>query len=209
VLPLSCKGLKVKNEGSKTTRSAASKESALETLVAEVEAVSLELRYMKLDLEGTKDELESARDELEDTREKLDETELELKNTKNALVAANRERVLLPRPKNKQEVFAVLKFRNPQPLPVGAFCLFVLQQKAVKSTLDQFTADNPDLDAVEVEELRFDGSPRGQYVYQHMRDDKDAPIKFHYRRFVIEGDYKEGDMKEYILDVFNTHTRQQ
>ncbi|KAG0256423.1 hypothetical protein BGZ95_005500, partial [Linnemannia exigua] len=61
---------------------------------------------------------------------------------------------------------------------LNAFRLFALQRKAVRSTLDQFIVKNPDLDAVEVDELRFERSPRGQYVYQHMMDDKHAPIIF-------------------------------
>ena len=160
------------------------------------------------------DDLASAQEELEDTRIKLDETELKLENTQDALVAseearraANRDRVIA-RPESKQEVFAVLKFRRPQPLPVGAYRLFALQRKAVERTLDQFIANNPDLDAVEVDELRFDRSPRGQYVYQHMLDDKHAPIKFSRRRFVIKDGHTEDEMKTYILNVFNTHTRE-
>jgi hypothetical protein len=186
----------------------------LEVLAARLEAVSLDLRNMQLDLEGANDDLASAQEELEDTRAKLDETELKLKNTQDALVAseaarraANRDRVIA-RPESKQEVFAVLKFRRPQPLPVGAYRLFALQRKAVRSTLDQFIAKNPDLDAVEVDELRFDRSPRGQYVYQHMMDDKRAPIKFSRRRFVVKDGHTEDEMKTYILSVFNTHTRE-
>ncbi|KAF9537750.1 hypothetical protein EC957_007699 [Mortierella hygrophila] len=148
------------------------------------------------------------------TQIKLEETEFKLKNTQDALAAseearraANRDRVIA-RPESKQEVFAVLKFRRPQPLPVGAYRLFALQRKTVRSTLDQFIAKNPDLDAVEVDELRFDRSPRGQYVYQHMMDDKRAPIKFSRRRFVVKDGHTEDEMKTYILSVFNTHTRE-
>ncbi|KAF9531813.1 hypothetical protein EC957_002638, partial [Mortierella hygrophila] len=108
--------------------------------------------------------------------------------------AANRDRVIA-RPKGKQEVFAVMKFRRPQPLPVGAYRLFALQCKAVRSTLDHFIAKNPDLDAVEMDELRFDRSPRGQYVYQHMMDDKHAPIKFSRHRFIVKDGHTEDDMK--------------
>ncbi|KAG0374333.1 hypothetical protein BGX24_010523 [Mortierella sp. AD032] len=179
----------------------ASEESMLEALTARLEAVSLDLRNTRLDLEGANDDLASAQEELEDTRVKLDETELKLQNTQDALTAsetarrtANRDRVIA-RPESKQEIFAVLKFRRPQPLPVGAYRLFALQRKAVRSTLDQFVAKNPDLDAVEVDELRFDRSPRGQYVYQHMMDDKHAPIKFSRRRFVIKDGHTEDEMK--------------
>jgi hypothetical protein len=158
--------------------------------------------------------LASAQEELEDIRAKLDDTELKLQNTKDALAAseaalraANRNRVIA-RPESKQEVFAVLKFRRPLPLPVGAYRLFALQRKAIRSTLDQFIAKNPNLDAVEMDELRLDRSPRGQYVYQHMMDDKHAPIKFSRRRFVVKDGHTEDEMKTYILGVFNTHTRE-
>ncbi|KAK3811668.1 MAG: hypothetical protein J3R72DRAFT_428007 [Linnemannia gamsii] len=189
-------------------------QESVSELAARLEAVSLYLRNTQLDLEGANDDLASAQEELEDTQIKLEETELKLKNTQDALAAseaarraANRDRVIA-RPEGRQEVFAVLKFRRPQPLPVGAFRLFALQRKAVRSTLDQFIVRNPDLDAVEVDELRFDRSPRGQYVYQHMMDDKHAPIKFSRRRFVVKDGYTEDEMKTYILSVFNTHTRE-
>ncbi|KAF9899955.1 hypothetical protein EC991_008113 [Linnemannia zychae] len=192
----------------------ASEESMLEALTARLEAVSLDFRNTQLDLEGVNDDLASAQEELEDTRTKLDETELKLKNTQDALAtseearrAANRNRVIA-RPESKQEVFVVLKFRRPQPLPEGAYRLFALQRKAVERTLDQFIANNPDLDAVEMDELRFDRSPRGQYVYQHMLDDKRAPIKFSRRRFIIKDGHTEDEMKAYVLNVFNTHTRE-
>jgi len=189
-------------------------QESVSELAVRLEAVSLDLRNMQLDLECANDDLVSAQEELEDTRVKLDETELRLKNTQDALAAseaasraANRDRVIA-RPESKQEVFAVLKFRRPQLLPVGAYRLFALQRKAVRSTLDQFIAKNPDLDAVEMDELRFGRSPRGQYVYQHMMDDKHAPIKFSRRRFVIKDGHTKGEMKTYILNVFNTHTRE-
>ncbi|KAG0196495.1 hypothetical protein BGX33_001574 [Mortierella sp. NVP41] len=189
-------------------------QESVSELAARLEAVSLDLRNMQLDLEGANDDLASAQEELEDTRAKLDETELKLQNTQDALAAseaarraANHDRVIA-RPESKREVFVVLKFRRPQPLPVGAFRLFALQRKTVRSTLDQFINKNPDLDAVEVDELRFDRSPRGQYVYQHMMDDKHAPIKFSRRRFVVKDGHTEDEMKTYILNVFNTHTRE-
>ncbi|KAF9083511.1 hypothetical protein BGX29_003100 [Mortierella sp. GBA35] len=189
-------------------------QESVSELAARLEAVSLDLRNMQLDLEGANDDLASAQEELEDTRAKLGETELKLQNTQDALAAseaarraANHDRVIA-RPESKREVFVVLKFRRPQPLPVGAFRLFALQRKTVRSTLDQFINKNPDLDAVEVDELRFDRSPRGQYVYQHMMDDKHAPIKFSRRRFVVKDGHTEDEMKTYILNVFNTHTRE-
>ncbi|KAF8926156.1 hypothetical protein BGZ47_002886 [Haplosporangium gracile] len=147
------------------------------------------------------------RSALHDTHDALATSEAARHASETALHSANRDRVIA-RPDSKQEVFTVMKFRRPQLLPVGAFRLFALQRKAVRSTLDQFIAKNPDLDAVEVDELRFDRSPGGQYVYQHMMDDKDAPIKFSRRRFVVKDGHTEDDMKTYILNVFNTHTRE-
>ncbi|KAF9313860.1 hypothetical protein BGZ91_006145 [Linnemannia elongata] len=131
-------------------------------------------------------------EELEDTQIKLEVAEFKLKNAQDALAAseearraANRDRVIA-QPESKQEVFAVLKFTRPQPLPVGAYRLFALQRKAVRSTLDQFIAKNPGLDAW-----------RGQYVYQHMMDDKRAPIKLSRRRFVVKDGYTEDEMKTF------------
>ena len=131
----------------------------MEALVARLEAVSLDLRNTQLDLEDANDDLASAQEELEDTRAKLDETEFKLQNTRNALAnserarqEANRDRILT-RPPRQQEVFIVLKFQSPQPLPVGGYRLFTLQQKAVDRTLSQFKADNPELDAIVMDEL--------------------------------------------------------
>ncbi|KAG0274939.1 hypothetical protein BGZ95_009336 [Linnemannia exigua] len=153
----------------------------LRALTARLEAVSFDLRNTQLDLEGANNYPSAAQEELGDILIKFEETEFKLKNTQDALAAseearraANRDRVIA-RPESKQEVFTVLKFRRPQPFPVGAYRLFALQRKAVRSTLDQFIAKNPDLDAVEVK-LRVDRSPRGQYVYLRMMNDKRALI---------------------------------
>ncbi|KAF9896436.1 hypothetical protein BX616_007458 [Lobosporangium transversale] len=89
-----------------------------------------------------------------------------------------------PRPSyGKQEVFAILKFQQPQPLPIGGYRLFALQRKAVDRNLDQFITDNPDLNSFEITELRFNGSPRGENVYLQMKDDMAVPIGFsHYSK---------------------------
>ncbi|KAG0344293.1 hypothetical protein BGZ54_005925, partial [Gamsiella multidivaricata] len=148
---------------------------------------------------------------LEDTQVKLDETQLELQNTQDALAnskracrAANLDRILT-RPPKQQEVFVVLKFRSPQPLPVGGYRLFTLQRKAVERTVNQFIADNLELDAVVMDELRFDRSPRGHNVFQHVKDDKNAPIKSSRRNFILKDGHTENEMIEYITSVFNTH----
>ncbi|KAF9931834.1 hypothetical protein BGZ67_005089 [Mortierella alpina] len=111
------------------------------------------------------------------------DTELELKNCKDALAnieralkAANRDRVIARRPR-EQEGFVVLKFQKPMPLPIGAYRIFAVQRKAVESTPEQVIADHPELDAIEMEELRFDRSPRGHNVIQAMNADSAAPIK--------------------------------
>ncbi|KAG0007669.1 hypothetical protein BGZ80_004381 [Entomortierella chlamydospora] len=142
----------------------------------------------------------------------LTETQLELQNTKDALANSERARQeanqnrVLTRPHRKQEVFVVLRFQKPQPLPVGGFRIFALQRKAVDRTLTQFVADNPELDAAEVEELRFDRSPRGENVYQQMKDDKAAPIKFSRRNFILKDGKTEDEMVAYIQQVFRTYT---
>ncbi|KAF9206413.1 hypothetical protein BGZ49_002504 [Haplosporangium sp. Z 27] len=60
--------------------------------------------------------------------------------------------------------------------PVGGFRFFALHRKAVDRTLNQFIADIPKLDAVEVEELRFDRSTGGESVYQQMKVHKAAAL---------------------------------
>ncbi|KAK3836816.1 MAG: hypothetical protein J3R72DRAFT_450219 [Linnemannia gamsii] len=159
---------------------------------------------MTLDLTDANDGLASTQEELEDTLAKLDETQLELQNTRDALAnserarqEANRDRILT-RPPRQQEVFVVLKFRSPQPLPVGGYRLFTLQQKAVDRTLDQFKTDNPELDAIVMDELRFNRSPRGHNVFQRIMDDKKAPIKSSRRNFVPKEGHTEDEMVEYI-----------
>lgn len=148
------------------------------------------------------DGLASTQEELEDTQAKLDETQLELQNTQDSLAnserarqAANLDRILT-RPPRQQEVFVVLKFRSPQPLPIGGYRLFTLQQKAVERTLNQFIAENLELDAVVMDKLRFDHSPRGHNVFQRIKDDKNAPIKSSRRNFILKDGYTEDEMVE-------------
>ena len=58
-------------------------------------------------------------------------------------------------------------------------------------------------------ELRLERSPRAQNVYHHMKDDKDAPIKFSRNNFILKDGHTEDEMTEYIIGVFNTHTREE
>ncbi|KAF8923774.1 hypothetical protein BGZ58_002532 [Dissophora ornata] len=190
-----------------------SEESAIEELRERLAAVSLELEAKKQELEDSNDDLASALEELEDTQTQLEETQLVLKNTEAARanseqlrLAGSRERVLMRRPQH-QEVFVVLKFRSPRALPDGGYRLFTLQQKAVDRTLRQFIANNPELDAVVMDELQFEGSPRGHYVFQRIKEDKDAPIDSSRRNFVLKEGRTEDEMITYITSVFNTHTQ--
>ena len=41
-----------------------------------------------------------------------------------------------------------------------------------------------------------------------MKDDKDAPIEFSRRNFVLKDGPREDKMIEYITSVFNTHTQE-
>ncbi|KAG0243824.1 hypothetical protein BG011_003071, partial [Mortierella polycephala] len=110
-----------------------SEESTMEALSKKLAAVSLDLRNTQLDLMDANDSLASTQEELEDTQAKLEETQLKLRNTQDALANSERARQvdrILTRPARQQEVFVVLKFRSPQPLPVGGYRLFTLQQKA-------------------------------------------------------------------------------
>ncbi|KAF9163347.1 hypothetical protein BGX21_010859 [Mortierella sp. AD011] len=193
-----------------------------------IEALRRRLAAISLELADAKDDLEISQVQLEDALSSLFETQLKLKNTKDALansgrarleaesacleaesacLEANRDRVL-GRPFGKQEVFVVLKFRQPEPLPVGGYRFFALQRKAVDRTLDQFIADNPELDPVEIAELRFDRSPRGENVYLQMKDDKSAPIDFSRRNFIRKDGKTEEEMITYIQKVFSTHTQE-
>ncbi|KAF9410999.1 hypothetical protein BGZ76_005403 [Entomortierella beljakovae] len=193
---------------------------AIEELRRKLAAVTLQLGNTQLDLMDAKDDLESSKADLDTALSSLLEKKRELENTKAALASserarlnsehacleANRDRVL-SRPHGKQEVFIVLKFQQPQPLPVGGYRLFALQRKAVDRTLNQFIGDNPELDAVEAEGLRFDRSPRGENVYQQMKGDKAAPIEFSRRNFTLKDGRSEKEMISYIQKVFSTHTQ--
>ncbi|KAF9414398.1 hypothetical protein BGZ76_004878 [Entomortierella beljakovae] len=185
---------------------------AVEALAKQLKDVSLELRDTKLNLDYVREDLESCQVDLEACQADLDsaktslkEKELELRNCKDAL--ANSEQARLEANLDRgQEVFVVLRFQKPQPLPVGAFRLFTLQRKAADRTLDRFIADHPELDVVE--ELRFERSPRGQFVYQHMKDDKNAPIEFSRRNFILKDERTEDEMIAYITQVFHPHAQE-
>ncbi|KAG0369535.1 hypothetical protein BGZ54_009678 [Gamsiella multidivaricata] len=181
-----------------------SEEAIIEALRKNLEAVSLDLRNTQLDLLEANDSLASTQEELEDTEAKLEETQLELQNTRDALANTERARQAA---NLDREVFVVLKFRSPQPLPVGGYQLFTRQRKDVERSLKRFIAKNPELDAVIMDELRFDRSPRGHHVYQHIKDDKDAPIEFSRRNFALKNGHTEDDVIEYIAIVYNTHTQ--
>ncbi|KAF9354652.1 hypothetical protein BGX26_007513 [Mortierella sp. AD094] len=162
----------------------------------------------------TQEDLESTQAELETVQSSLAETHLELQNNKAALAnserarqAANRDRVL-PRPHGKQEIFVVFKFQNPQELPIGRYRLFAVQRNAVNGAIKQFKTKNPELDAVEIEELRFDRSPRGENVYQQMKYDNAAPIKFSRRNFILKDGKTEEEMITYIRQIFGTFTQE-
>ncbi|KAG0243751.1 hypothetical protein BG011_003084, partial [Mortierella polycephala] len=191
-----------------------SEESAVEELREKLAAVSLELEAKKQELEESNDDLASALEELEDTQTQLEETQLALKNTEAARanseqlrLAGNRERVVMRQPRF-QEVFVVLKFRSPRPLSDGGgYQLFTRQKRAVDRALSQFITKNPELDAVVMDELRFESSPRGHNVLMRIKEDKDAPIDSSRRNFILKEGRTEDEMITYITGVFNTHTR--
>ncbi|KAF9343087.1 hypothetical protein BGX26_006287, partial [Mortierella sp. AD094] len=147
-------------------------EPIIEALRRKLAAVSLELRNTKLDLMDARDNLESCQADLDAATSSLKEKELELQNTKDALHnsqqarRADKRNQVVPRSYKLEEVFVVLRFQQSQSLPVGGYRLFTWQGMAVDRALRQFFADHSDLDASEVEELRFDRSPRGENVYQ-------------------------------------------
>ncbi|KAF9349213.1 hypothetical protein BGX26_012444 [Mortierella sp. AD094] len=194
----------------------------LESTQADLDAVLSSLVERELELENTKLALANSEYARQVAKAELDKelsshakTKLELQNIKDALVNCERARQeanhnrVLPRPPKGQEVFAVLKFQKPQSLPVGGFRIFTQQRKTIDGNLKQFIADNPELDAVEIERLRFDPSPRGENVIQHMRRDKDAPTKLTNRSFVLKDHNSDSEevMIEYVTKVFTTYTQ--
>ncbi|KAF8955974.1 hypothetical protein BGZ46_002500 [Entomortierella lignicola] len=137
-------------------------------------------------------------------------TKLELRNMKDALANSERARQeananrFLPRPPREQEVFVVIRLQTLQP----RYRIFTIQRQTVDRVLKQFIDDNAELNPVEVKEMRFDPSPRGENVIQHMRRDKEAPIKVSNRSFILRDDKSsEPEMIEYITKVFNTYTK--
>ncbi|KAF9910907.1 hypothetical protein BX616_010752 [Lobosporangium transversale] len=191
-----------------------STQSDLDTALSNLEEKELELKNSKLALANSEYARQGTKAELDKELSSHAETKLELQNVKDAFVnceralqEANQNRVL-PRPSKDQEIFVVLKFQKPQPLPVGGFRIFAQQRKLIDGRVKQFITDNPELDAIEVKELRFDPSPRGDNVIQHMRRDKDAPIKLNNRSFVLRSENNtEAEMIGYITKVFHTYTR--
>ncbi|KAF9993320.1 hypothetical protein BGZ80_010561 [Entomortierella chlamydospora] len=186
----------------------------LESTQAERDTTLSSLTETQLELQNTKDALANSERAHRTALSSLTETQLELQKARDALASseharreANQNRVM-SRPRKDQEVFVVLKFQKPQELPIGGFRIFTQQRKIIDRTLSQFFANNPKLDAIEVEELRFDHSPRGGNVIQHMRLDKNAPIKITNRNFVLKDHKTEDEMIEYITKVFNTHTQE-
>ncbi|KAF9369651.1 hypothetical protein BGX21_005847, partial [Mortierella sp. AD011] len=158
----------------KTTKlsNSAQEESDIEALRRKLAAVTLELTDARKDLE-------SAQAELETVQSSLTESRLELQNTKEALATsehacqaanieleeANRHRVH-PRPdEQREEVFVVLRFRQPKQLPDGkwlSYHFLARQRKAIDKVIENYKAKHPELDAVEIEELRVDPTPRAQ-----------------------------------------------
>ncbi|KAF9172170.1 hypothetical protein BGX21_006281 [Mortierella sp. AD011] len=192
-------------------------EEALESTQADLDVALSNLVERELELENTKAALANSEHARQDARAELDKepsghakTKLELQNIKDTLVncerarqEANRNRVL-PRPPKEQEVFAVVKLQIPQP----RFRIFTIQRQTVGRILKQFITDNADLDPIELKKLRFDPSPRGENIIQHMRRDKNAPIKLTNRSFVLRDKNTEPEMIEYITKAFNTYTKE-
>ncbi|KAF9317312.1 hypothetical protein BG006_003396 [Podila minutissima] len=82
------------------------------------------------------------------------------------------------------------------------------KQKAVERALNQFIAETPELDAVVMDRLRFDRSPRGHNVLRHVKDAKESSIKSSRRNFILKDGHTEDEMIEYITSVFNTHIQE-
>ncbi|KAG0354491.1 hypothetical protein BGZ54_001624 [Gamsiella multidivaricata] len=164
----------------KTTKST-TQESEIEKLQASLAALALELRNTRQDL---------------------------VKQASTQQLPVSKRRNLSSKPPGMFLPTLKAHSRQRDKTKYCEYKLFMRQRRAVKRTLDRFKARNPDLDAVEMEELRFERSPRGQFVYQYMLDDKNAPIEFsRYHSFALKEKKTEEEMIEYITRIYNTNTQ--
>ncbi|KAF9199338.1 hypothetical protein BGZ49_010564, partial [Haplosporangium sp. Z 27] len=204
-------------------------ESNIDKLQEELAALTLELRNERQDLLDAEKDLESTQVDLDTALSNLAERDLELENTKAALsnsdharqeAKAKLDKELSAHAETKLELQNIKDAlvnserarqeanRNRLQTPQPRFRIFTMQRQTVDRILKQFIADNANLDPIELKNLRFDPSPKGENVIQHMRRDKDAPIKLTNRSFVLRGDNNtEPEMIEYITKVFNTYTK--
>ncbi|KAF9163133.1 hypothetical protein BGX20_001431 [Mortierella sp. AD010] len=201
----------------------AQEDPAVEALRKGLAAITLELNKKQEELESARAELEAvqsslqgelescspiSQQELQDTKVALATSERDLQATNLELVEANRHRVH-PRPDEQQEeVFVVLRFRQPKPLPDGAYHFLARQRKAIDQVIENYKAKHSELDAVEIEELRVGPTPRAKNVYMRMKVDAEAPIEFSRQNFILKDGKTESEMIAYIHRAFSAYTQE-
>ncbi|KAF9377146.1 hypothetical protein BGX21_003274 [Mortierella sp. AD011] len=188
------------------------KQEELESARAELEAVQSslqgELESVRDELDAVQSNLAGSQQELQDTKVALATSERDLQATNLELVEANRHRVH-PRPDEQQEeVFVVLRFRQPKPLPDGAYHFLARQRKAIDQVIENYKAKHSELDAVEIEELRVGPTPRAKNVYMRMKVDAEAPIEFSRQNFILKDGKTESEMIAYIHRAFSAYTQE-
>ncbi|KAF8960672.1 hypothetical protein BGZ46_001531 [Entomortierella lignicola] len=196
----------------------AQEDPAVEALRKGLAAITLELNKKQEELESAQAELEAVQSSLQGELEsrKLQGTSDALATSERAcqeanleLEEANRHRVHPRLDEQQEEVFVVLRFRHPKPLRKGGEYHFLTRQrKAVDQVIKNYKAKHPELDAVEIEELRVDPIPRAKNVYMQMKVDAEAPIEFRRQNFILKEGKKESEMIAYIQRAFSTYTQE-
>ncbi|KAF8964310.1 hypothetical protein BGZ46_000794 [Entomortierella lignicola] len=183
-----------------------------------VEALRKSLAAVTLELNKTQGKLASAQVEVEAVQSSLAKSHLELQNARDALATSERARLTAdleleeanchrvhPRPDRQQEeVFVVLRFQQPKPLPDGAYHFLARKRKSVDRVIKSYKAKHSELDAVEI--LRIEPTARAQNLYMKMKVDVEAPIELSRQNFILKKDYKEDDMIKYIINIFSLYT---
>ncbi|KAF8944868.1 hypothetical protein BGZ46_006155 [Entomortierella lignicola] len=191
-----------------TTKSTetAQEDPAVEALRKGLAAIALELERKQADLESTQTKLETVQPSLTATQVALDASERARQTANSELEEANRSsRKPTAIESIREEVFVVLRFRQPKPLPEGGGYHFLARQrKAVDRVIKSYKAKHPELDAIEI--LRIEPTARAQNLYLKMKVDAEAPIELSRQNFILKKDYKEDKMIEYITQIFSLYT---
>ncbi|KAF9098492.1 hypothetical protein BGX27_000791 [Mortierella sp. AM989] len=180
--------------------------SGIEKLQEKVAALTLELRNAQLDHMDANDYLESTQANLDVVLSNLDEKDLELKNSELALANCEYARQMTKAELDKELSSHAETKLEPKNIKGALVNSERARQEANRDRVMPCPHKEQEVFVV-IKKLRFDPSPRGENVIQHMKRDKDAPIKLTNRSFVLRGNNDtEPEMIEYITKVFNTYT---